>query len=136
MAAVIAVFDDPVGLEKAITELVRNDFKERVFDPAVDRKTGAVDSSDTPTLVSAPGIGPVTPHDRDNLTSAEGYTVDASALRIALSELSLDRNEAEFFEQAFLHGGKCLIVETDGGRRDEVLNIVNRHNPSRVESVD
>jgi hypothetical protein len=61
-----------------------------------------------------------------NLVATASLTTASDALREALADMGLPRNEARAAEEAFRAGHTLLTIQTDH-RRDEAIEILQRH---------
>jgi hypothetical protein len=130
MTAIIAIFDDSVALEKALTRLSNTDFEPWVIDPAntpVERGVAVAGLPPYPTLVR-----PAIDVDDSGELPPDGIGY-RETLREQLSELSVANEELRFYEEAFEHGGKFVIIETGSEDADEAVDIMQQCGASRVD---
>lgn len=130
MTAIIAIFDDAMGLEKALTYLSRTDFEPRVIDPAntpVEGERGVAGIPPYPTLVR-PAI------DVDDSGELPPDGIDyRHTLREQMAGLPVGDEEMRFYEEALEHGGKFIVIETDADDTGSLTDTLRQYGASRVD---
>jgi hypothetical protein len=130
MTAIIAIFDDSLALEKALNKLSQTDFEPRVIDPAntpAETAAGVAGIPPYPTLVR-PSIdvgdsGELPPQGIDYRKS----------LHDQLAQLPVAKEELHFYQEAFEHGGKFLVIETDSDDAGELAATLRQYGAARVD---
>ena len=125
MTTIIGIFDNPLAVEQAVSQLNEKGLTQEVFDPNLE--FAALDSGGSKAALAIDGSGALQLD-----VDYAAYEYGRGYLHSSLSGLKVPDEAIQYYETLFDRGEIFVVIETEERFKEEVMNLMRTTGASLI----